>query len=473
MRGERRQLFRYLICDYLALNAGWMLFTLIRYLFLPTDMKTGMDFGAYVTMLPVAAGQVLVPVLMMGMYWLSGYYNTVFFKSRLDELVNTVCVTSVGTIFFFLAILINDMVAERMRNYEMLLLMWLMLFVPVYILRLVITTRAARRIRDRQILYNTLVIGTGQKARRLAMRMMQAERNNGFNIAAFIETSPHIREDRICDLPVYGLENISEAIAREHITRIIVMPHHSGIRDTSQLINSLFTLGCTIYVTPELYGVMVTRPRYGNVTGEPLIDISHVDTTAMTVNCKRVADVVLSAFALVILSPLYAALAVAVKRGSRGPVLYRQERIGYHKKPFMILKFRTMYCDAESNGPALSSLDDPRITPVGHFLRKYRLDELPQFWNVLKGDMSIVGPRPEREYYIRQIVERAPYYNLIHQVRPGITSWGMVKYGYATSVSQMIDRLRYDMVYIDNVSLAVDLKILFYTVHTVLTGKGL
>lgn len=131
-----------------------------------------------------------------------------------------------------------------------------------------------------------------------------------------------------------------------------------------------------------------------------------------------------------------------------------------------------MTIDAESEGPALSSLDDPRITRLGHYMRKYRLDELPQFWNVLKGDMSIVGPRPERDYYIKQIVARVPYYNLIHQVRPGITSWGMVKFGYASSVDQMIERLRYDLLYIDNVSLNVDLKIILYTVNTVITGKG-
>lgn len=132
-----------------------------------------------------------------------------------------------------------------------------------------------------------------------------------------------------------------------------------------------------------------------------------------------------------------------------------------------------MKVDAEVNGPTLSSLDDPRITRLGKTLRKYRLDELPQFWNVLKGDMSLVGPRPEREYYIKQIVAKAPYYSLIHQVRPGITSWGMVKYGYASTVDEMISRLQYDILYIENVSIIVDLKILFYTVHTVFTGKGI
>ena len=190
-------------------------------------------------------------------------------------------------------------------------------------------------------------------------------------------------------------------------------------------------------------------------------------------NMKRVSDIVISFFTLLIISPLLLAVAIAVKCSSKGPIFYKQSRIGYHKRPFNIYKFRSMYIDAEISGPALSTLNDPRITSVGRFLRKYRLDELPNFWNVLRGDMSLVGPRPEREYYIKQIMAKAPYYTLIHQVRPGITSWGMVKYGYASDVDGMVERLRYDLLYIENVSLLVDLKILFYTVQTVFTGKGI
>ena len=177
--------------------------------------------------------------------------------------------------------------------------------------------------------------------------------------------------------------------------------------------------------------------------------------------------------ALLLLSPLFVYIAWRVKRDSEGPVLFKQERIGYLGRPFMIYKFRTMRLDAEKAGPLLSKVDDERITPFGHILRKYRLDELPQFWNVLKGDMSLVGPRPERKYFIDQIVRRVPYYYLLHNVRPGITSLGMVKYGYAGNVDQMIERLEYDMLYYENMSLAMDLKILIYTVITVVTGKGI
>lgn len=181
----------------------------------------------------------------------------------------------------------------------------------------------------------------------------------------------------------------------------------------------------------------------------------------------------LSALALVLLAPVYMVIAVAVKADSPGPAFYSQERVGYRGRRFMIRKFRTMHTDAEAAGPQLSSDGDRRITRVGAVLRKYRLDELPQFWNVFIGQMSIVGPRPEREHYLRLIARKAPCVELLHQVRPGLTSWGMVKFGYARNVDEMVERLAYDMLYIENVSFGVDLRIMLHTINTVLTGKGL
>jgi lipopolysaccharide/colanic/teichoic acid biosynthesis glycosyltransferase len=184
-------------------------------------------------------------------------------------------------------------------------------------------------------------------------------------------------------------------------------------------------------------------------------------------------DKCIAALALVLLSPVYLYIARRVKKDSPGPALFRQERIGYRGRPFMMYKFRTMYTGSENDGPLLSSENDSRVTPFGRLMRKYRLDELPQFWNVLKGDMSLVGPRPERRYFIDRIVKKAPFYYLLHNVRPGITSLGMVKYGYASTVDEMIERLEYDMLYYENMSLVLDMTILVYTVKTVLTGKGI
>ena len=188
---------------------------------------------------------------------------------------------------------------------------------------------------------------------------------------------------------------------------------------------------------------------------------------------KEFLDRLVAVTGLMITWWIYILVAIAIKlEDPNGPVIFKQERIGYLGQPFTIYKFRTMYTDAEQNGPLLASDDDSRITSFGRIMRKYRLDELPQFWNVLKGDMSLVGPRPERKFFINEIVKIAPYYYLLHNVRPGITSLGMVKYGYAGSVDQMIERLEYDMLYYENMSLTLDLTILIYTIKTVITEKG-
>lgn len=227
-----------------------------------------------------------------------------------------------------------------------------------------------------------------------------------------------------------------------------------------------------IKISPDIFSFVTSAIRLKDIYGEPFVDLTTPSLTEASKNIKRFTDTVSSAVALVVLSPVLLWLAFLVKRSSPGPIIYSQERIGLKQKPFKIYKFRTMRTDAEKDGPRLSGDSDSRITPVGKFLRKYRLDELPQFWNVLKGDMSIVGPRPERAFFIEQIVKKAPYYVLVNQVRPGITSWGMVKYGYASTVDQMVERTRYDLIYMANMSLYVDMKILIYTVKTVVTGKG-
>lgn len=221
-----------------------------------------------------------------------------------------------------------------------------------------------------------------------------------------------------------------------------------------------------------MYDILTGMVKMSSIIGTPLIQISHDLMPAWEENMKRIIDILTALFALIILSPLYLFLTLGVKFSSRGPVLYSHERIGRYGKPFTIYKFRSMVNDAESNGPALSSHNDGRITSFGLFMRKMRLDELPQFYNVLIGDMSLVGPRPERQYFIDQIIKKAPHFNHLQKVRPGITSWGQVKFGYASNVEEMIERLKYDILYIENMSLLVDLKILIYTIKTVLNASG-
>lgn len=212
--------------------------------------------------------------------------------------------------------------------------------------------------------------------------------------------------------------------------------------------------------------------RTSRVLYFPLVKVSTHLMPVWQQKIKRVMDIVISFTAIIILIPVYVLTAICVKLTSRGPILFKQQRIGMHGKPFQMIKFRTMYVNAEKNGPQLSSKADPRITFFGKFLRKVRLDEIPQLFTVFSGTMTLVGPRPERQFYIDQIVEKAPHYLVLLKVKPGLTSWGQIKYGYAENINQMVERLKYDMIYMDNMSIVTDIKVLIHTIFTVLQASG-
>ncbi len=273
--------------------------------------------------------------------------------------------------------------------------------------------------------------------------------------------------------PVYELDGVDGVCSRLGIKELIVVPTVSDQSQVLSVINRLFALNLPIKIAPDRYNVLRSRVRLSDLCGDPLIDISGSSMSESGKNIKRCVDVLVSLVLMTILLPVYAVVALLIKLDSPGPAFYSQQRVGLHNRPFSIYKFRTMVADAEAAGqPQLSSANDPRVTRIGRVLRKYRIDELPQFWNVFRGDMSLVGPRPERQYYVDRILEIEPAYSLVHQIRPGITSMGMVKFGYATTVDEMVERANYDLLYLENMSLLNDLKILVYTVKIVVTGKG-
>lgn len=429
--------------------------------------------GDFLRETPVLLGQLLVPFAVLIIFYLSGYYNTVFRKSRMQEFITTFISTFLAALIFFFAILLNDSINERMFNYEMFLWEWVCLFIPTFIIRNLITLDATKKIQGRKWNFETLIIGNDKEAHKFACKLDSMDKSLGYEIKGFVNI-PGEKELEDVQSSVYELNQLETICKEQNIKELLIIPTKHNIRSISNVLNILYPLNLPIRLSPNLFHILLTNVRLSNFTGEPLINVAGSSMSESSINIKRVSDIILSALFLIIFFPIYLLIGLAIRIDSKGPVIYKQERIGYRNIPFNILKFRTMRQDAEKEGvPLLSSQTDDRVTNIGKFLRKYRLDELPQFWNVLIGEMSIIGPRPERKYFIDQIMKYAPYYALVHQVRPGLTSMGMVKYGYATSVKEMVERLKYDLLYLENMSLMNDMKIMVYTVKTVLSGKGL
>ena len=476
MTNIQLQRLKYVAGDFVSSAVAVLLYNIARYYIGSNKIAAMHGFATLQSFLrddSVILGQILFPIAMMGVYYLSGYYTEVIRKSRLQELVTTLITSLISALIVFFVAIINDLARERAYNYELIAVFWLIAFVMVYAVRLYFTNKMAHNIRSGKLLTNVMIIGAGNKAKAFGKNLSGKNRRLGYNVVGYVEIEGE-DQGKDMDVPLFGLCDLKEVCEALNVSEFIIIPESHDTKTILNTVNTLFPLNRPIKIKPDIYNILVSRVRLSDFHGEPLIDISGSCMGYSATNIKRVSDCVLSALALVLLSPLFLYVAYRIKRESKGGVLYKQTRIGLHNRPFTIYKFRTMRVDAEKDGvPRLSSSDDDRITPFGKVMRKYRIDELPQFWNVLKGDMSIVGPRPEREYFIEQITQRAPFYTLLHQVRPGITSMGMVKFGYAGSVDEMVERMKYDLIYLENMSLINDLKIMVYTVETVLTGKGI
>ena len=463
-----KQAGKYILSDFVSASVAWLLFNILRYEILFIINEGTDSLLDYLQYPGVLTGQIVIPFFWLVLYYFSGYYNKPFGKSRLTELFSTFITVLIGTIFVFFALLLDDIPRSINIYYRLFFGMFGLQFFITYIPRLLIMQSGVRKIKNREWAMNVLIVGAGEKAVRIAHDLYRL----GYDICGFVSEDERIPVKADRNQVLGTVEDIPVLMEKENVDEIVLAVESKNNKMLLGILYSLYRYKRPIKVLADRFN-MLSKIQLRTIRGIPLVDVTDNNFSPAGQNIKFFLDKVCSAVALLLLSPLFVYIAWRVKRDSPGPVFFRQERIGYLGQPFWMYKFRTMYVNAEENGPSLSSEDDPRVTPFGRVMRKYRLDELPQFWNVLKGDMSLVGPRPERKYFIDEIVKTAPYYYLLHNVRPGITSLGMVKYGYAASVDKMVERMEYDILYYENMSLTLDLTILIYTVKTVVTGKGI
>ena len=469
---KSKQNLKYIIFDYLAALGSWTLFFAFRKLYIEPqkfgyEIPINFDEKFY-------SALVILPLFWLLLHLLSSYYKTPYRKSRLQELGQTFLTTLLGVTLIFFILILDDWVAEYRHYYILFLTLFGLQFTLTYIPRLFLTTITNRRVHNRKILFNTLVIGCNKKALKLIDEVEKQKISSGLKFVGFVYTEN--QNEFMLDgvLPNLGnIDDIEDIIAKNKIEEIVIAVESSEHCRIKNIINKLQGTKVLIKVIPDMYDILIGKVRMSSIFGTPLIEINHNIMPIWQRHTKRFLDISLSLFSIIILLPVYIVLSIGVKLSSPGPILYSHLRIGKGGKAFKIYKFRSMVVDAEKDGPALSSRVDKRVTKFGRFIRKTRLDEIPQFFNVIKADMSIVGPRPERQFFIDKIVEQAPHYAHLLSVRPGITSWGQVKYGYAENVSQMIERLKYDIIYIENRSLYIDFKIMIYTIKIVLQGSGM
>ena len=456
--------FLLVLVDLLSAAAAWGTFYYVR--------KVKLEMSEFSVNESFYYGVLFIPIAWILLYVLQGTYHDVRRLHRIKIFNLSFVSTVIGVILLFFLFLLDDEINGYRQYYTSVFLLFGIHFTFAFIPRLIIVSWIVSRIHNRNYGFKTMIIGGSEKAVEIYDEIEGLPKGIGSKFVGFINLNGVDRnlESRLTYLG--HIDDVEQILRDNKIEQVIIALESIEHKKLKDVITRLEGGDVQIKILPDMYDILSGSVKMNNIFGALLIDLNTEVMPIWQRIAKRVFDVVASLASLVLLIPMFFVLAVLVKSTSPGPILFFQERIGKNGIPFMIIKFRTMHVHAEKAGPQLSSSNDPRITKIGRFMRKSRLDEFPQFMNVLLGDMSLVGPRPERQFYIDKIAEIEPQFHQLTKVRPGITSWGQVKYGYAENVDQMIDRMKYDLLYLKNRTLSLDFKIMLYTVLIIFKGAG-
>jgi exopolysaccharide biosynthesis polyprenyl glycosylphosphotransferase len=454
-----------LLTDFLMINLAWFVYSYIR-------LQTGwFDL--------IIAPEFFIPMLVIYFYWLIiftfvGMYRTWFASSRFDEISTLFKATFFGVFLLFFLIFVDDYMHNVSTAQRILIFIYWGLFLFFV---------GAGRIFIRSLQRNLLIKGIGRRCGLIigyndkGKEVLDSISNApalGIDIEAFVAVRNENIGKEYQGIKVEGTtEQLNEIVQKYNVKEIIIALEKEDHDVLVDVISKTEGKNLSLKSVPDLYEILSGQARTSQIYGIPLIDIMPELMPEWEKKLKRLMDIVISLLILLVSSPVIFITAIAIKIDSTGPIFFKQERLGQNGKPFNVYKFRSMIKDAEKyTGPVWSQKDDPRVTRMGKFVRKVRIDEIPQMLNVLKGEMSLVGPRPERAFFVEKLSQEIPYYKRRLKVRPGVTGWAQIKHKYDETIEDVKIKLKYDLFYIENMSLRMDFKILLRTVFVVLFGKG-